>query len=47
VIKVLFLWRGEINCDVFCPYAETKDKDNECEAWRIIQRIDGRAENDT
>lgn len=26
-------------CDVFCPYAETKDKDDECEAWRIIQKI--------
>lgn len=26
-------------CDVFCPYAETKDKDGECEAWRIIQKI--------
>lgn len=23
-------------CDVFCPYAETKDKDDECEAWRTI-----------
>ena len=26
-------------CDVFCPYAETKDKDDECEAWRTIQKI--------
>lgn len=26
-------------CDVFCPYAETKDKDGECEAWRTIQKI--------
>lgn len=26
-------------CDVFCPYAKTKDKDNECEAWRTIQKI--------
>lgn len=25
--------------DVFCPYAETKDKDGECEAWRAIQKI--------
>lgn len=33
-------------CDVFCPYAETKDEDNECEAWRTIQRIDGRVENE-
>lgn len=26
-------------CDVFCPYADTKDKDDECEAWRTIQKI--------
>ena len=26
-------------CDVFCPYAETKDNDGECEAWRTIQKI--------
>lgn len=26
-------------CDVFCPYAETKDKNGECEAWRTIQKI--------
>lgn len=26
-------------CDIFCPYAETKDKDDECEAWRTIQKI--------
>lgn len=26
-------------CDVFCPYAETKDEDDECEAWRVIQKI--------
>lgn len=26
-------------CDVFCPYAKTKDKDDECEAWRTIQKI--------
>lgn len=26
-------------CDVFCPYAKTKDKDDECEAWRTVQRI--------
>lgn len=26
-------------CDVFCPYAETKNKDDECEAWRTIQKI--------
>lgn len=26
-------------CDVFCPYAETKDKNDECEAWRTIQKI--------
>lgn len=26
-------------CDVFCPYAETKDKDDECEAWRTVQKI--------
>ena len=26
-------------CDVFCPYADTKDKNDECEAWRTIQKI--------
>ena len=26
-------------CDVICPYANTKDKDDECEAWRTIQKI--------
>lgn len=26
-------------CNVFCPYASTKDKDDECEAWRTIQKI--------
>lgn len=26
-------------CDVFCPYAYTKDENDECEAWRIIQQI--------
>lgn len=26
-------------CDVFCPYAKTKDKDDECEAWRTVQKI--------
>lgn len=34
-------------CDVFCPYAKTKDKDDECEAWRTIQKIRGEAENET
>lgn len=28
-------------CDVLCPYAKTKDEDNECEAWRTIQKIRG------
>ena len=26
-------------CDVSCPYADTKDKNDECEAWRTIQKI--------
>ena len=26
-------------CDMFCPYADTKDKNDECEAWRTIQKI--------
>lgn len=26
-------------CDVFCPYADTKDKDDECEVWRTITKI--------
>ena len=26
-------------CDVFCPYAETKDNAEECEAWKTIQKI--------
>lgn len=26
-------------CDVFCPYADTKDESGECEAWRTIQKI--------
>ena len=26
-------------CDVSCPFAETKDEDDECEAWRKIQKI--------
>lgn len=26
-------------CNVFCPYAETKDTEDECEAWRTIQKI--------
>ena len=26
-------------CDMFCPYAETKDKNGECKAWRTIQKI--------
>lgn len=26
-------------CDVLCPYAKTKDEDDECEAWRTIQKI--------
>ena len=33
-------------CDVFCPYAETKDKDDECEAWRTIQKIRQEDENE-
>lgn len=32
------LWTQAIK-DVFCPYVETKDKDDECEAWRTIQKI--------
>lgn len=34
-------------CDVFCPYADTKDKNDECEAWRTIQKIRGEAESET
>lgn len=34
-------------CDVFCPYADTKDENDECEAWRTIQKIRGEAENET
>ena len=26
-------------CDVFCPYAETKDENDECEVWRTIASI--------
>lgn len=26
-------------CDVSCPYAETKDKDEECDVWRTIIKI--------
>lgn len=26
-------------CDAFCPYADTKDENDECEAWRTIQKI--------
>lgn len=33
-------------CDVFCPYAETKDKDDECEAWRTIHKIRQEEENE-
>ena len=28
-------------CDVICPYAKTKDEDDECEAWKTIQKIRG------
>lgn len=34
-------------CDVFCPYAETKDKDDECEAWKTIQKIRQEVKNET
>lgn len=26
-------------CDVLCPYTKTKDENDECEAWRTIQKI--------
>ena len=26
-------------CDVFCPYTETKDENDECEVWRTIASI--------
>jgi hypothetical protein len=26
-------------CGASCPYSETKDEDDECEAWRKIQKI--------
>ena len=26
-------------CDVFCPYAKTKDEHDECEVWRTITSI--------
>lgn len=29
------------NCNMFCPYAETKDENHECRAWRIIRKIRG------
>ena len=33
-------------CDVSCPYADTKDENDECEAWRTIQKIRGEVENE-
>lgn len=34
-------------CDVFCPYADTKDENDECEAWRTIQEIRREVKNET
>ena len=34
-------------CDVFCPYADTKDESDECEAWRTIQKIRRGTKNET